>query len=71
MAPEGRREVYTACPDCGEQIPFYATVDDLKRCPECHTDVDRLFDKAIGSQPIEPVAEPDVDLALTDGGRDE
>ena len=70
-------EVYTDCPSCGEEIPFFTTVDGEnapdgeKRCPECHTDVDELFDIAINENPIEPVQDPEPELALTDGGRDE
>lgn len=65
-------EVWTDCPACGAEIPFYRTVDDDEQCPECYTDRDELFDMAIGSQPIEPAgATGDVDVALTDGGRDD
>ena len=64
-------EVYADCPSCGETIPFYATVDELKRCPECGVDSDSLFDIAIASKPIEPAPEPADELALTDGGHDE
>jgi len=41
-------EVYTDCPDCGESIPFYETVDERKACPECGTPSDVLFDIAQG-----------------------
>jgi predicted amidophosphoribosyltransferase len=64
-------EVYTACPACDAEIPFYRTVDELRACPECDTPSDELFDMAIGSEPIEPAAEPDETLLLADGGRDE
>jgi len=65
-------EVWTDCPDCGAEIPFYRTVDEDGRCPECGTDADKLFDMAIGSQPIEPAGPAgDSALALTDGGRGE
>lgn len=40
-------EVYTPCPDCGVEIPFYETVDELKECPECATSSERLFELAI------------------------
>lgn len=76
-------EVYTDCPACGEEIPFYRTVDELKACPECGTPTGTpqspdpepgetpLFDIA-DSEPIEP-AEPvettlDLEAAMTDGG---
>lgn len=62
-------EVHTACPQCGDEIPFYQTVDELKQCPECGTPSDDLFDIAMGRM------EPDGDSqrALADGGvaRDE
>lgn len=64
-------EVYTDCPDCGREIPFYQTVDRDKQCPECATDADKLFEIAIGSQPIEPAQPDDAELALTDGGVNE
>lgn len=64
-------EVLTDCPACGMEIPFYRTVDRHKRCPECGKSADELFEIAIGSQPIEPAPEPDTELALTDGGRNE
>lgn len=64
-------EVWADCPQCGEQIPFYQTVDELKRCRECGTEADRLFDMAITSKPIKPAPAPTDDLALTDGGRNE
>lgn len=76
-------EVYTDCPACEEEIPFYQTVDDLKECPECGTPTGTpksadlepgekgLFDIAM-SEPIEP-AEPvetslDLEAAMADGG---
>lgn len=56
-------EVYTACPQCGDEIPFYETVDRLKQCPECGTPKDDLFDIAMaGTQ--SSVDQP----AVTDGG---
>lgn len=63
-------EVFTECPACGREIPFYQTVDRDNQCPECGTDKDELFE--IGcSQPIEPAEPEKSKLALTDGGRDE
>lgn len=64
-------EVYTNCPNCGKEIPFFRTVDEEGQCPNCEKDKDELFDMAIGSEPIQPVEEPEPELALTDGGRDE
>jgi len=63
-------EVYTDCPNCDAQIPFYKTVDELQRCPECGTDRDELFEIALRS-PIEPATSPDPDTLLADGGGDE
>lgn len=65
-------EVWTDCPACGAEIPFYRTVDADEQCPECYTDADELFEIAIGSRPIESATPADdAELALTDGGRDE
>lgn len=55
-------EVYTACPACEEEIPFYRTVDRLKECPECGTESDVLFDIAQGT------ISDNVDVAAADGG---
>lgn len=69
-------EVYTDCPNCGEQIPFYRTVDgtnsdlDDDHCPECGTDSEELFEIAL-SDPIDPAPEPSTDPLLADGGLDE
>ena len=68
-------EVYTDCPHCDAEIPFYRTVDELRACPSCGTDSDALFEMAIGAEPIEP-ADPDPELDLgaaitTDSGHDE
>ena len=56
-------EVYTDCPQCGEEIPFYATVDEYKECPECGTAKDDLFDIAMTPDPT-----GDAEVAVTDGG---
>ena len=52
-------EVYTDCPDCGESIPFYETVDERKACPECGTHRDVLFDIAQGEIDAETPAVAD------------
>lgn len=51
-------EVYTPCPACEEEIPFYETVDRLNQCPECGTPSDLLFDIAQGKASVDaaPVA---------------
>jgi predicted RNA-binding Zn-ribbon protein involved in translation (DUF1610 family) len=65
-------EVFTDCPDCGVEIPFYETVDELGKCPNCGTSKDRLFEIAIGSKPIEPAEDdPGTVLAMTDGGQND
>lgn len=57
-------EVYTPCPQCREEIPFYHTVDELKECPECGTHWETLFEIADGAD-----AETDAATqAVTDGG---
>lgn len=52
----------TPCPQCGEEIPFFETVDDLKQCPECGTPSDLLFDIAQGKVDQSP------ETAVADGG---
>lgn len=58
-------DVYTDCPQCGVEIPFYHTVDEKKECPECGTPSDDLFDIAMGKMPANDAA---TDVAVTDGG---
>jgi hypothetical protein len=58
-------EVYTDCPSCGQEIPFYHTVDDLGECPECETPKDELFD--IAQQPLAD----SLQVAAADGGAEE
>lgn len=60
-------EVYTDCPACGDEIPFYETVDTYKECPECGTYWEELFQ--IAQTPDADVdAEGDAQPAMTDGG---
>ena len=49
-------DVYTACPQCESEIPFYRTVDVLKRCPECGTNSDVLFEIAMKETQTTPIA---------------
>lgn len=58
-------EVHTDCPDCGAEIPFYRTVDELQACPECGTKKEDLFDLAM--QQV-PASESGIAAAVTDGG---
>lgn len=56
-------EVYTDCPDCGAEIPFYKTVDDLKACPDCGTSSAELFEMAIGDdQCDQPLDAPGLNI---------
>lgn len=64
-------DILTDCPACGEEIPFFHTVDDLKRCPECSVHKEELFDIAHAGEIQVPDVDGEVDdLAdlMTDGG---
>lgn len=55
-------DVLADCPQCGEKISFYRTVDELKECPECGTYWEDLFDIALGT------VDEGVGIAAADGG---